>query len=275
MPEVKDKKGPRKWHQRWWGVIFLLVLAVLVLYIGIYIYQTVILVQLQQQSYAQNYLSSLDLGNESNPNSQVNSNINSSTIDPLAVTRTFAESADDPFFGSATAKIVIVEFADFQCPYCEQEFSAVNRIRSEYGDSIKFIYRDFINMAAHPDALNAALAARCAEEQKQFWPYHDQLFLNQDNLAVDNLKALAVKINLNAEAFNQCLDSQKYLTKVQNDLQAGLTLNIGGTPTFYINGYKVEGVISYDTFKTVLDQLKILSVRTQPGNLNTNLNKQL
>jgi len=132
----------------------------------------------------------------------------------------------------------------------------LKKISQEYQTTVKIIYRDIPNLINHPDALNASLAADCAAEQKKFWEYHDLLFDNQADLSLENLKLLAAKLNLNMSQFDQCLDSQKYLSEVQNDLQDGLQLGITGTPTFFINGAKVAGVIPYETFKLVIEKLK-------------------
>jgi protein-disulfide isomerase len=235
--EDKKAKKLRKWHQKWWGIIFLLLLSVGLLYVGMFIYQLVILVEAQTQINLQNpdFSSSASTG---------------------TIARSFIETKDDPFLGIEKADIVIVEFSDFQCPFSKEVYPTLKQISQEYQTSVKIIYRDIPNLTNHPDAANAALAADCAFEQKKFWEYHDLLFDNQADLSLVNLKQLAAKLNLNMAQFNQCLDSRQYLSEVQNDLQDGLQLGITGTPTFFINGAKVAGVIPYETFKLIIEKLK-------------------
>ena len=169
--------------------------------------------------------------------------------------REMLETTDDPYFGFQQAELVIVEFADFQCPFCKEAYLTVKKIREEYQDRVKIIYRDLPDLTSHPDALNAAIAAECADEQGRFWPYHDKLFANQNNLTVENLKLLATQSGLNLSQFNQCLDNNKYAAEVQNDLQDGLKFGIIGTPTFFINGNKVPGNIPYETFKAIIEKI--------------------
>jgi len=249
MTEIeKIEKKPKKWHQKWWGVIFLIFVALVVLYIAGFIYQVVTLVE------AQNQLNSQNFGN--NQGTSLSASL-----------RNIVEAPGSPSWGAQDAKIVIVEFSDFQCPYCQEAAPIIKRIRQEDQDFVKIIYRHFPNLAAHQNALNAALASECAAEQNQFWPYQDLLFANQDNLAAENLNLIALNVGLDTTQFAQCLDSQKYLAKVQNDMQDGLRLGINGTPTFYINGIKAPGVISYQDLKTVIDKLiQVLNSNNQISN---------
>ncbi|MCX6746500.1 MAG: DsbA family protein [Candidatus Parcubacteria bacterium] len=248
----KIKAKQKKWHQRWWGILILIIVGIFITYVGAFIYQVVSLVETQNQLLAQSYnASSLD-------DSSLRNSIN---------IRSMVEIPEAPYFGPVQANVVIVEFSDFQCPYSKEAYPILKRIRSEYKDAVKIIYRDFPNFNIHPDALNSALAANCAFEQNKFEPYHDLLFENQDNLSLDNLKNLATEIGLEMTQFNQCLDSNKYLAKIQNDLQDGLKFGINGTPTFFINGSLVAGVIPYDSLKSAINIL--LSTGVQE---NVNLN---
>lgn len=243
---AQEKKTEKKWHQKWWGIVVLLVFTALILYIGTFIYQVVSLVEAQNQLLANSY------------------NAGSSDGASAINSRDLLEKKDAPYFGPANAKIVIVEFSDWQCPYCQEAYPILKRIGQEYKDSVKIIYRDFPNLANHPDALNAALAANCAFEQNKFAVYHDLLFDNQANLSLENLKNLAQSGGLDLAIFNQCLVSQKYLTKIQNDLQEGIKFELTGTPTFFINGYKVAGVIPYDTLKAVIGELQKADLQNSP-----------
>ncbi|MFA5187738.1 MAG: DsbA family protein [Patescibacteria group bacterium] len=232
--ETSENK-PKKWHQKWWGIFFLFGLAIMILYVAAFVFQFISLVDAQNQ-LANKYATALP----------------SQAID----LKDIIETPYSVYSGPLDAGIVIVEFSDFQCPYCKEAYPIIKSIRQEYAASVKIIYRDFPNLAIHPNALNAALAGKCANEQNNFWPYHDLLFENQSDLSLENLKSLAVNAGLDQVQFNQCLDSQKYLAEIQNDLQAAQTLELAGTPAFFINGSKVEGVIPYDSFKSIIEQIK-------------------
>lgn len=162
-------------------------------------------------------------------------------------------SADDPYQGSAEAKVVIVEFSDFQCPYCLQQFTIAREIINIYGDRIKFIYRDFPLLNDHPEAEKAAEAGECAHEQGKFWEMHDKMFINQPDLSVKALKSYAQQIGLDTNKFNSCLDNDKYRTEVLTDYNEGVDAGVIGTPVFFINNRKYEGIIPLETFKKIID----------------------
>ncbi len=164
------------------------------------------------------------------------------------------ESSDDPYVGAADAAVVIVEFSDFQCPYCLQAFPIVREIIQKYGNRIKFQYRDFPNVDSHPDALNAAEAAECSHEQGKFWEMHDKIFINQNNLSLAALKAYAEQIGLDMNQFNQCLDSEKYQAEIQQDFDDAVLAGATGTPTFFINNTKYAGVIPSEYFTLLIDR---------------------
>jgi len=178
---------------------------------------------------------------------------------------------DDPVKGDPDATVTMVEFSDFQCPFCQRfHQTTLPLIQENYIDTgkVKFVYRDFPIVSIHPNgAVVTALAAECADEQGMFWQYHDKLFQNQkkwERLAtediVNELKAYAEGFDLNTNQFNDCLDSRKYLNEVNNDLQEGTSYGVTGTPAFFIGneerGYiKVTGAQPYPAFQQVLDQL--------------------
>lgn len=167
-------------------------------------------------------------------------------------------TTDDPYAGGENADVVIVEFGDFQCPYCFQVFPTVRELLNDYGDKIKFIYRDFPNMDIHPQSQKAAEASECAAEQGKFWEYHDKLFINQDNLGVGALKNYAAELGLDETEFNECLDSNRYYEEVQQDFASGILAGVDGTPTFFINNVKFEGAITLDNFQSIIDQLLVI-----------------
>jgi protein-disulfide isomerase len=239
MSEVKAKK----WHQKWWGIVILIIFTLFIIIVLAIVYEFFIYIDLEVKRIAQR--------NELYQNIQ--QNLKQST-NPISSYTAAIETADDPRFGPADAKVKVVEFADFQCPYCLDVYPTVSLLMTEYGDRVLFIYRDMPNLSSHENALAAAQAAECADEQGGFWSYHDSLFDNQDDLSVNMLKQLAIGVGLDTDKFNQCLDSNKYQYEVLNDLEDAAKLNLQGTPTFFINGQALGGVVTYDEFKKIIDE---------------------
>lgn len=159
---------------------------------------------------------------------------------------------DDPFKGGQNAKVTIVEFSDYQCPYCARAKSTVEEIMNTYGNKVRFVYRDF-PLPGHQFAQKAAEASECADEQGKFWEYHDLIFENQQSLSVDALKSYAKELSLNENQFNSCLDSGKYTQEVKSDLKDGANYGVEGTPTFFINGIKIPGAVPFEQFKQIID----------------------
>jgi protein-disulfide isomerase len=158
----------------------------------------------------------------------------------------------EPSLGPANAPVTIVEFSDFQCPYCRQAQGTLKQLMAAYEGKIKLVFRDFPLRTIHPQAQKAAEAAQCAAEQQQFWPYHDKLFAST-NFHMDELKKLAQELELNMEQFTSCLDSSKYAAGIDADMQAGQQAGVNATPTFFVNGYPLSGAASYERFKELVD----------------------
>ena len=161
---------------------------------------------------------------------------------------------DSYWLGSDKPKVTIIEFGDFACPHCEEAFPTIREISVKYKDDIKFIWRDYPVVADYSALL--ALSARCAGEQGLFWPMHDKLFQNQGVSTADQLSILANQIGADLTRYNDCVNKQKYLAQIQKDLTDGQSFEISGTPTYFINGYKVEGNMPYDMFVKIIDELK-------------------
>jgi protein-disulfide isomerase len=165
-----------------------------------------------------------------------------------------------PTLGPANARVVMVEFADFQCPYCARfAHDTLPQIIADYGDKVLFVFRN-LPLPMHPDAFKAAEAGECAFQQGAFWQYHDMLFANQGALGVDSLKRYAVATGLDVTAFDECLDSGATASAVDADIAAGYQaaadagLTQFGTPAFFINGRPIIGAYPYDEFKRVIDE---------------------
>ncbi len=164
-------------------------------------------------------------------------------------------SDDDPVLGNKDAPVTIIEFSDFQCPFCARFFSETFPLLEEnYVNTgkVKIVFRDF-PLNFHPEAEPAALAAECADEQGKFWEYHDLLFKNQDALSAENYKKWAQDLGLDTVAFSDCLDSQKYLDEVKADVEDGVKYGVTGTPAFFVNGQAVTGAQPYEVFQKEID----------------------
>ena len=171
---------------------------------------------------------------------------------------------DDPFIGPEDAKVTIIEFSDFQCPFCRSFWSgAFNQIKSEYigaGKSVKFVYRDF-PLSFHPMAQKYAEAAECAGDQNRYWEMHDKIFEEQEKLGtgtissldVSDVKGWAAELGLNSANFDQCLDSGKHAEEVRKDFADGSKAGVSGTPSFFINGNLLVGAQPFESFKQIID----------------------
>lgn len=161
-------------------------------------------------------------------------------------------TAGNPAQGPANAPIELVEFSDFQCPFCLRAHPTVKQVLDTYGDRIRFVYRNY-PLPNHPNARPAAEAAQCAAEQGKFWPFHDRLFADPSKLSNDDLKHAAAELGLDSARFDACFDSHKYKEQVDADIRAGSEAGVDGTPAFFINGRMLSGAQPYEAFKEVID----------------------
>ncbi len=155
-------------------------------------------------------------------------------------------------YGKENAKVKIVEFSDFECPFCGRALPTITALVQKYGDDVAVYYRHF-PLSFHPNARPAALAAECAAEQGKFTEFHDKLFANQQALSNADLKKYAGDLGLDTAKFNQCLDSSQYASKVDSDFSLGSQTGVSGTPTFFINGAKLVGAQPQASFEPIID----------------------
>jgi len=159
---------------------------------------------------------------------------------------------DDARRGSATALIQIIEWSDYQCPYCQKNVETMKKLEEKYGDKVSVVFRDF-PLPFHDKAQKAAEAAECAGDQNKYWEYHDYLFANQGSLDMDSLKKAAGQLGLEATTFNTCLDSGKHKEEVEKDLAEGKVAGVTGTPAAFINGKMINGAQPIENYIAVID----------------------
>lgn len=225
---LKTKKA---WHKKWWGIlliIFAIFILALIVASGFYIFNVVKKIKSLEPAN-QNILSQSVIGGEQYP----------------------AEGSGNYWIGSAKPKVTIVEFTDFACSYCKNSFSKIREISVKYKDDVKIIFRDY---PIHEESLRLAMAGRCAGEQGLFWLMHDKLFQNQ-GASGNQLIELAEQIGADTVKFSQCLNSDKYVAQIQKDYAEGEDLGVTGTPTWFINGYRVKGDIPYEMFIGVVEEM--------------------
>ncbi len=160
---------------------------------------------------------------------------------------------DDPTYGPKDAKVKIIEFSDYECPFCSRNVATMDKIKEEYKDQVSLTFRDY-PLDFHENAKIASLASQCAFEQEKFWEYYEKLFENQDALTSSNLKAYAKELKLNENKFSDCLDNKKYEDEVEKDIADGVDAGVTGTPAVFINGRKVVGAQPYEVFKKIIDE---------------------
>jgi len=159
----------------------------------------------------------------------------------------------EPSKGPVDAPIAMVLFSDYQCPYCKRAEATVDQVLAEYGDKIRLVFRDY-PLAFHKRAVPAAIAARCAGQQDQYWPYHDNLIKINGDLSDEDLRKRAQDIQLDMEAFTACYDNNEVEPAVQTSIEEASALGVTGTPTFFINGRMMVGAKPYQDFVSIIEE---------------------
>jgi len=161
----------------------------------------------------------------------------------------------DHIRGNKNAQITIVEYSDFQCPYCLRFHETMKQIITNYSDDVRWVYRHFPLDSIHPVARKASEASECANDQGKFWEYTDEVFVNQSGLSLESLSTIAANINLNVSKFNSCLSSGKYSAKVNANYKEGIQIGVRGTPGNFINGQSVRGAVPYEQISAMIEDL--------------------
>lgn len=171
-------------------------------------------------------------------------------INPIRIT----VSADGfPSKGPAGAPVTIVEFADFQCPYCRQMVKPLEQVIKTYGDSVRLVYRQFPIASIHPEAQKAAEASLCASAQGKFWEMHDAMYDDPQSLDVPNLRKTARSLGLNGAKFDTCLDSEQFASQIRLDLETGRSVGVTGTPGLFINGRFLHGFQRFESLAAIIE----------------------
>ncbi|KKU49198.1 hypothetical protein A3H10_05230 [Candidatus Uhrbacteria bacterium RIFCSPLOWO2_12_FULL_46_10] len=231
---VVSFKAPR-WWQRWWWRALIAVGVVVLLFFG--------------------YVAILVSRNPPDISKYRDRFTSSGMGARVAVDLSILIRDGDPTLGLENAPVTIVEFGDFECPYCREAYPVIRTLAAEFGNRVRVIYRHFPVPEIHEQAVAAAEASMCANEQGKFWPYHDRLFQNQPRFDKDSLQQYAMQVGLDIEKFNTCFNSRQYKGIVERDMRDGKALGVRGTPTWFINGRKEEGAIPEDKFRDYINDL--------------------
>ena len=164
-------------------------------------------------------------------------------------------SERDHTFGSDTAPVTLVEYGDYECPYCGRAYPIIKRIHKHLGDNLRFVFRNFPITRSHPHAQHAAEAAEAAGAQNRFWEMHDHLYEHQQNLDDDNLMQYASVLGMDTARFGDELARHVYADHVREDFMSGIRSGVNGTPTFYINGIRYDYSWDEKTLLTAIEQI--------------------
>ena len=221
----------KKWYKKWWGVMILSSLFLIMIFLTA---STIFIVR-QVSLYQENGF----MGE----NSQ---NIKIYSLEELEVDK-------NPSFGARNPRITIVEFSDFACPNCKSFYEKIKRIRTKYYTDIKIIHKDFPITTTYSQDL--ALAARCSNDQGLFWKVHDSFYENQNITSKEEIYSHLVNIGVDGKKLIECLDQNKYLIQIQNDISSGIKLGVNGTPTWFINGYRADGDMPEDMLNGIIEDI--------------------
>src|SRR5919106_6293674 len=175
-------------------------------------------------------------------------------LKPPPIARVEVSVDGAPFKGPVNAPVTIVEFSDFECPFCTRAHPTLTQLFEKYAGKVKLVYRDFPLESIHPQARRAAEAARCTQDQGKFWDYYDTLFTESPKLAPDDLKRYAAQVGLDGATFDTCLSGGVHKTAVQKDIDEGTRLGVSGTPAFFVNGRPLSGAQPIEAFARIIEE---------------------
>jgi protein-disulfide isomerase len=169
--------------------------------------------------------------------------------------RQTVQEKSNPFLGPKDAKVTIIEFSDFECPFCQKSQDVNKILREKYKGKIKWVFRDY-PLPFHGNAMFAHIAANCANKQGKYWEYFEELFQNTGNLSREKVLSLAAKVGLNSSEFNKCAEdaSGEVVSEIQSDINDGKEVGVNGTPAFFINGIMLEGAQPLQNFEKIIEE---------------------
>ena len=237
----------KSWYKKWWGIVIIVILFLIFAVVAFFGYFTI--KYWKQIRSGQGNTLQKQFYNTASSALSANSSLNEQKRKEL-------ETSDDPYLGNPAAEIVIVEFVDFQCPFCKQETATMKKVLQNYGHKVKWIIRDFPIESIHPGATELSQIAYCAQKQNKFWLMHDALFTNQDNLPAkinDSwLNSLSNLADTDFATLKTCYNSDEAKVEVNKDYADAIKYGAIGTPTYFINGQKVAGVSPYKSWEAFL-----------------------
>jgi len=237
--EMKErhKVKLRPWYKKWWGVLLLTLTALII--VGAISAATYIVKQVK--------------------NIRESGNVAAQEEEIKKITTAIDGRGENYSLGPQNAKVKIVIFSDYACPYCQQAAPVVRNLAKKYGDQIRITFRDY---PLHDNSIDIALAGNCAGVQGKFWEMHDLLFDRQTEISSlqsaalnTKLKEVAAEIKLDSEKFNTCLDNKTYLYRLNDDFADAELLGLSGTPSWFVNRYKITGFYPEENFINMIDGL--------------------
>lgn len=218
----------KPWYKKWWAITLAVLASLILVFFIALVFYFFDLVKISSQELS-------------------NQNLNLNTSNKFTV-----QTDGNYWIGAAKPKITIIEFGDFNCPNCQNAYPKIREISLKYKNEVKFIFKDY---PIYDFSLELAEAARCAGEQGFFWLMYDKLYQNQGLTNKTQVMGAAEQIGLDTAKFEKCYDDQKYLNDIKKDFLEAEKLGLSGTPTWFINGYKIEGDIPYNLFIQIIESL--------------------
>lgn len=163
--------------------------------------------------------------------------------------------------GSAASRVTLVEYGDYQCPYCAEAYWVVKELQQHFQDDLQLVFRNFPLTKVHPHAMNAAVTAELADSRGVFWEVHDELFENQRRLGLSLFERIVLKYGLSTEALKVALDEETYLSKIKADFNGGVRSGVNGTPSFYINEHRYDGASDFAGLREAIE----LALASEPN----------
>ncbi len=244
VSQAVNKSYYKAWHKRWWGrliIIFLFFSVASIVYLGVK--------SINNYQHIKNgdyYIEESGVWISKAQFEEGQEKILGSITD------------DDPWLGAEKPVVYVVAYESFGCPYCKDNQTDIKQLVAKFGPLVRFVSKDFPTEGLHPNVMNAHLAAACANEQGKYWEYRDLLYANPatdenpQNFSKDNLVELSKQVGLNNSQFKKCLDEEKYLQEIKQDVASGYNVKVVGTPSYVINGSLIEGEIKYEMWEKIM-----------------------